>query len=174
LSKQENKEHREYRLKNRYFLQYLFFLSFLVYNVFMKKIHYSKQRELILDYIGRSKHAPSGDEIFYALREELSEVSRSTVFRNLNFLVENKKITRLATPKGPARYELASNSLHAICEICGKSISFNIQSYLEKDIEDLLNEVYNKTNIRTTMKGMNFLGICNQCEKSFKRKKRYE
>lgn len=140
----------------------------------MKKIHYSKQRELILDYIGRSKHAPSGDEIFYALREELSEVSRSTVFRNLNFLVENKKITRLATPKGPARYELASNSLHAICEICGKSISFNIQSYLEKDIEDLLNEVYNKTNIRTTMRGMNFLGICNQCEKSFKRKKRYE
>jgi Fur family ferric uptake transcriptional regulator len=140
----------------------------------MKKIYYSKQRELILDYITRCKKAPSGDEIFYALREELSEVSRSTVFRNLNFLVENKKITRLATPKGPARYELANNSLHAICEICGKSISFNIQSYLEKDIEDLLKDVYNKTNIRTTMKGINFLGICNQCEKNLKRKKRYE
>ena len=134
----------------------------------MKKIYYSKQRELILDYIGRCKHAPSGDEIFYALREELSEVSRSTVFRNLNFLVEHKKISRVVTQSGPTRYEIANDNLHAICEKCGKNISFE----LESNVEDILNEVYKKTSIKSSIKGINFIGICTQCAKNIRRKKK--
>ena len=140
----------------------------------MKRIHYSKQRELILDYFNNTNQASSGDEVFYALKESLSEISRSTVFRNLNFLVKQKKIIRIATPKGPTLYELANNKMHAICEMCGKNISLDLDINLEKDMEIILKDVYNKTNIQSTIKGVTFLGICKQCAKNLKRKKRNE
>ena len=140
----------------------------------MKRVHYSKQRELILDYFNSASQALSGEEVFYALKENVSEISRSTVFRNLNFLVKQGQLTRIATPKGPALYELANNKMYAICEICGKNIGINIDTNLEKDIDIIIKEVYNKTNILSAISGVTFLGICNQCAKILKRKKRNE
>ena len=61
----------------------------------MKATHYSKQRELIIDFISKAKQPLSGDEIFYALKENLNDISRSTIFRNLNFLVEHKIISKV-------------------------------------------------------------------------------
>ena len=134
----------------------------------MKATHYSKQRELIIDFISKAKQPLSGDEIFYALKENLNDISRSTIFRNLNFLVEHKKISRVVTQSGPTRYEIANDNLHAICEKCGKNISFE----LELNLEEVLNEVYKKTSIKSSIKGINFIGICTQCAKNIRRKKK--
>ena len=134
----------------------------------MKATHYSKQRELIIDFISKAKQPLSGDEIFYALKENLNDISRSTIFRNLNFLVEHKKISKVVTQSGPTRYEIANDNLHAICEKCGKNISFE----LESNVEDILNEVYKKTSIKSSIKGINFIGICTQCAKNIRRKKK--
>lgn len=139
----------------------------------MKRTHYSKQRELIIDFISNAEQAPAGDEIFYALKEDLKDISRSTVFRNLNFLVGQKTINKVVTPSGPARYEIANNKSHAICEKCGKNITFELESNID-EVEELLKEVYKKTNIKSTMKGINFMGICTQCAKNIRRKKRNE
>ena len=134
----------------------------------MKATHYSKQRELIIDFISKAKQPLSGDEIFYALKENLNDISRSTIFRNLNFLVEHKKISRVVTQSGPTRYEIANDNLHAICEKCGKNISFE----LELNLEEVLDEVYKKTSIKSSIKGINFIGICTQCAKNIRRKKK--
>ncbi len=134
----------------------------------MKATHYSKQRELIIDFISKAKQPLSGDEIFYALKENLNDISRSTIFRNLNFLVEHKKISRVVTQSGPTRYEITNNNLHAICEKCGKNISFE----LELDLEEVLDEVYKKTSIKSSNQGVNFIGICTQCAKNIRRKKK--
>ena len=134
----------------------------------MKATHYSKQRELIIDFISKAKQPLSGDEIFYALKENLNDISRSTIFRNLNFLVEHKIISKVVTQSGPTRYEIANDNLHAICEKCGKNISFE----LESNVEDILNEVYKKTSIKSSNQGINFIGICTQCAKNIRRKKK--
>ena len=134
----------------------------------MKRMHYSKQRELIVDFIGKAEQPLSGDEIFYALKENLNNISRSTVFRNLNFLVGQNEIIRIVTPSGPARYEIANDMPHATCEKCGKNIGFEIES----NLDDVLNEVYKKSNIKVAIKGINFVGICTQCAKNIKRKKK--
>lgn len=134
----------------------------------MKATHYSKQRELIIDFISKAKQPLSGDEIFYALKENLNDISRSTIFRNLNFLVEHKIISRVVTQSGPTRYEIANDNLHAICEKCGKNISFE----LELNLDEVLDEVYKKTSIKSSIKGINFIGICTQCAKNIRRKKK--
>ena len=134
----------------------------------MKATHYSKQRELIIDFISKAKQPLSGDEIFYALKENLNDISRSTIFRNLKFLVEHKKISRVVTQSGTTRYEITNNNLHAICEKCGKNISFE----LELNLEEILDEVYKKTSIKSSNQGVNFIGICTQCAKNIRRKKK--
>lgn len=134
----------------------------------MKATHYSKQRELIIDFISKAKQPLSGDEIFYALKENLNDISRSTIFRNLNFLVEHQIISKVVTQSGPTRYEIANDNLHAICEKCGKNISFE----LELNLDEVLDEVYKKTSIKSSIKDINFIGICTQCAKNIRRKKK--
>ena len=50
--------------------------------------NYSKQREIILEVIKNNRTHPTAEEIYILVTKKEPKISRSTVYRNINILVE--------------------------------------------------------------------------------------
>ena len=80
----------------------------------------TKQRELILRIINDSFLHMTAEEIYYECSKSISNISLGTVYRNLNNLVESKKIKRIKMPNNIDRYDKNKIHSHVICNKCGK------------------------------------------------------
>ncbi|MCD7753414.1 MAG: transcriptional repressor, partial [Clostridiales bacterium] len=61
----------------------------------MIKRRHSRQRDLIYDYVSATKLHPTAETIYQDLKEVSPGLSRGTVYRNLNQMVEEGRISRL-------------------------------------------------------------------------------
>ena len=83
--------------------------------------NYSKQREIILGVIKELKTHPTAEELYIAVTKKDNKISKSTVYRNINILLESGQIKKISNPVGPDRYDYVSiPHNHVICEKCGK------------------------------------------------------
>ena len=80
---------------------------------------YSRQRELILNYLKGTKEHPSAEQIYAELKPENPALSLSTVYRNLNLLSEYGVIQKLAVGESGERFDAdTSDHGHFICTDC--------------------------------------------------------
>lgn len=119
----------------------------------------TNQRRAILDFLQSGKVHATPEEVYAAVKQKLPRVSKATVYRNLNFLVEKGLIRRLKI-KDVACYEAKRDKHHhVICKKCGRIMDFKsdeLTSYalsLAKDFEEA--EVVSANTI--------FYGICKNC-----------
>lgn len=84
---------------------------------------YSRQREIIKDYIYSVTCHPSAEQIYEVLRSANPRMSLATVYRNLALFRENREIVSVAVVNGHERFDgnIAPHS-HFICRSCGKVI----------------------------------------------------
>ncbi len=117
----------------------------------------TKQRSLILKIINDSSDHLNTDQIYNIARKNIDNISLGTVYRNLNQLVETKKIMRIKTNEGLDRFDnLNVKHHHFVCDKCHNII----------DIFDKIN--LNLTNINgniVTDYEIKFRGICRDCIK---------
>lgn len=126
---------------------------------FMNK--YSKQREAILDVIKQNRIHPTAEEIYHLVLKKEPQISRSTVYRNINILVELGEISKLNMAVGPDRYDyLYKEHTHVICEKCEKIFDF-YYNFDKKAIEKLCLEQIEK---QIDICGITFYGICEDCK----------
>lgn len=121
---------------------------------------FSRQRESIKNFLKATTTHPTADMVYNTLREEYPNISLGTVYRNLNFLVENGEIIRLSCGDGSEHFD--GNPIphnHFICQQC-------------KQVYDLVMEPIDHINL---IAGANFdgeikghvtyfYGICKQCK----------
>ena len=55
----------------------------------------SKQRDIILEVVSNSCEHPSADMVYQEVKKQIPNISLGTVYRNLNLLVELKKIRKI-------------------------------------------------------------------------------
>ncbi|MCD7760418.1 MAG: transcriptional repressor [Clostridiales bacterium] len=85
----------------------------------MIKRRHSRQRDLIYDYVSATKLHPTAEMIYQDLKEVSPGLSRGTVYRNLNQMVEEGRISRL--PFQVERYDGNTHPHpHLVCESCGQ------------------------------------------------------
>lgn len=85
----------------------------------MARIKYSRQREAIKSYLKNTKLHPTANIIYEDLSREYPNISLGTVYRNLNFLVENGEIIRLHCGEDGDRFDAdTSMHYHFLCRIC--------------------------------------------------------
>ena len=78
--------------------------------------NYSRQREEIIKTVKESYNHPTAEYIYKSVKTKDPAVSRSTVYRNLGLLVENKLIIKISMLVGPDRYDYVKEPHnHAIC-----------------------------------------------------------
>jgi len=81
----------------------------------------TRQRELILEEIRRSKAHPSADEVYLMVRKRLPRISLGTVYRNLEILCELGEIRKLDLGVDFKRYDWDPKMhYHIRCLECGQ------------------------------------------------------
>ena len=123
--------------------------------------NYSKQREAILDVMKENRTHPTAEEIYKLVLEKEPQISKSTVYRNINILVDLGKIRKLNMTVGPDRYDyLYKEHSHAICEKCGKIFDFYYDIDKDKISNGLLKQIEKNIDINSII----IYGICEDCK----------
>lgn len=77
---------------------------------------------------------PSADEVYEKVAEICPNISRATVYRDLNRFAENGDILRVQVANAPDRYDLTTCShAHCLCSVCGKVSDYNLRVLPELD-----------------------------------------
>ena len=122
-------------------------------------LKYSRQRELIKDFLmGRCDH-PTADRVYMNVRQQIPNISLGTVYRNLTLLADRGEIQRLRLGDGTDHFD-ADTSLHYhfICDECGC-----VQDLQMDNIDDILNTARAHFDGQITGHMTYFYGTCNRC-----------
>lgn len=83
-------------------------------------LKYSRQRQVIKDFLMTRKDHPTADVVYMNVKQEYPNISLGTVYRNLSLLTELGEIRRLRMGDGVDHYDAdTSQHYHVICTECG-------------------------------------------------------
>ncbi|MGN0493677.1 MAG: Fur family transcriptional regulator [Acutalibacteraceae bacterium] len=119
------------------------------------------QRSLVLETVHRLQNHATADEIYDAVISDYPNISKATVYRNLNALSEMGEIRKLEITGGSDRFDhCINNHCHVKCVRCGGLFDVDMPYVLGLE-----------NNIRDTH-GFDFIGydiifrgICPECKK---------
>ena len=119
----------------------------------------TRQREAILSVLRRTNSHPTADWIYDEVRKIIPNVSKGTIYRNLNILREMGEITELNLKGTVRRYEGRKDKhYHFRCEQCGRVFD------LDEPVDIALDEkVARSTGFKVSYHQLEFRGICNEC-----------
>lgn len=117
------------------------------------------QRSLVLKTVKELQFHATADEVYDTIVKKHSDISRGTVYRNLNLLSDIGEIRKLEMPSGADRFDhICHEHYHTRCIKCGRV--FDVEMDFIADLE---------TNIKDTH-GFKFIGhdiifkgICPEC-----------
>lgn len=122
---------------------------------------------LILGIIERQDYHPTASEIFIEARKTLPGISLGTVYRNIDKLVESKKIIKFAVGENKYRYDfLHVNHDHIRCSCCGR-----VKDLKEIDVSGIKKQIQNESQFSDISIHMEILGACEQCSLEHRKKK---
>lgn len=127
----------------------------------MKQQRNTKQRQMILDAVNNCcHHHPSADEIYLYVRNIDEKISRGTVYRNLNILIENGDISKVKI-SNVERFDCRTDRhYHLMCTKCGalSDLPLPYDDDMDKSIEKQTGYLIDRHKIV-------FEGLCPQCQK---------
>ena len=120
----------------------------------------TNQRKLILNYLRSVKSHPTAKEIYKEVKKKLPQISFGTVYRNLNFLVDDNKILALKSLDSRVHYDgCACSHTHLICEKCSRIYDLEDQNF-----EKILMKKKKTKHGQIKDFRLNFYGLCNNCK----------
>ena len=123
--------------------------------------NYSKQRIEILEELKQMYSHPTAEEVYMEVKAKDNLVSRSTVYRNLNQLVDSNVVKRITTPIGTDRFDYIRDiHNHVVCIKCGKVFDFDYHFNYKR----IKSEVNNQVGVEVVNTGITFEGICSECK----------
>lgn len=122
-------------------------------------LKYSRQRELIKDFLRERRDHPTADIVYRNVRLLNPNISLGTVYRNLALLTDRGEIRRLRLGDGTDHFDAdLSPHYHFICNKCGCVQDLQMDGMA--DIPDL-DSLHFKGKITGQM--TYFYGLCEQC-----------
>lgn len=121
---------------------------------------FSKQRELILNYILNSHEHLTADTIYADLKKDNPELSLGTVYRNLTKLTEIGAIKKVSLPNQVDKFDKnLEPHAHFICDECGSITDINIPG-----MDKFLDKVSDEDGISIRKYDLTLNGICRKCK----------
>ncbi len=121
----------------------------------------SGKRDLIVNVFLRQEGHLSADDLVDLIRREDHKISRATVYRTLQWMVEAGIARKVDFGEGRFRFEHSyrhPRHFHLICKSCNQSSEF-----LSSDIEALLEEVAVARNFSARQSVLQIYGECEAC-----------
>ena len=118
------------------------------------------QRKVILEAILDRKDHPTADQIYETVKAGLPGLSKATVYRVLDILVQVGVVQKVFHTDAVARFDpMVSRHHHATCQLCGQLID------LEPDIvPDIPLPKTDGSGFEITDYSINFTGVCSRCQ----------
>lgn len=121
----------------------------------------SGKRDLIVNVFLRQEGHLSADDLVDLIRREDHKISRATVYRTLQWMVDAGIARKVDFGEGRFRFEHSyrhPRHFHLICKSCNQSSEF-----LSSDIEALLEEVAAARNFAARQSVLQIYGTCEAC-----------
>lgn len=119
------------------------------------------QKTLTLEAVRTMKCHPTADHVYAFVAEKYPEISRATVYRNLNQLCEAGEIGRVKNPYGADRFDhIAGRHFHFICRKCGSLSDVKLA-----DVSHLNELCEAQTGAQVEECNIFFEGLCKNCIK---------
>lgn len=120
------------------------------------------QRALTLKAVQALQSHPTVDEVYEAVLAEHPNISRGTVYRNLNQLSENGEIREIEVPGGADRFDhCCYEHYHVRCLKCGRVFDVDMDY-----ITDLTKAIKDTHGFQFRGYDLIFKGICPACIQS--------
>src|ERR671910_2889451 len=121
----------------------------------------SSKRDLILNVFLKQEGHLSADDLFDITRREDQRISRATVYRTLQWMVDAGIARKVDFGEGRFRFEHSyrhPRHYHLICKDCNRSYEF-----LSSDIEALIEEVATARGFAARQSVLQIHGTCDAC-----------
>jgi Fur family transcriptional regulator, ferric uptake regulator len=121
----------------------------------------SSKRERILGVFLRHEGHLSADDLVDLIRRDDSRISRATVYRTLQWMVDAGVARKVDFGEGRFRFEHSyrhPRHFHLICKTCNRSLEF-----LSSDIEALIEEVASARGFAARQSVLQIYGTCEAC-----------
>ena len=121
----------------------------------------SSKREQIVNVFLRQEGHLSADDLVDLIRKEDHRISRATVYRTLQWMVDAGIARKVDFGEGRFRFEHSYRQprhFHLICKACHRSFEF-----LSSDIEGLVEEVAAARNFSASQSVVQIYGTCEEC-----------
>ena len=120
----------------------------------------TKQRAAILKILRNNRSHPTVDQIYDAVRKEIPNISKGTVYRNLQVLREDGAISELNLNGTLSRYEEKQKGhYHFRCDKCGRV--FDLGEPVDTEINK---RVAARTGFKVSHHQTEFRGLCKDCQ----------
>jgi Fur family ferric uptake transcriptional regulator len=119
------------------------------------------ERQAVFDQLFARHEHVEADELLVRLRARGKKISRATIYRTLELLVDSGIVGRVRIREIGYRYErlrAGEHHDHLICNECGRVIEF-----FEPRIETLQDEVCDRYGFLSISHSHQMRGICRQC-----------
>lgn len=117
----------------------------------------TKYEKQIYDIVNASRSHMTADQIYGELQKVYPDVSRATVYNNLNKLCDLRLIRRVSLEDSSDRYDRIEKHDHLVCQKCGK-ISDICFSALTQSLREQLGEEFLYYDLKLYY-------LCPQCRK---------
>ncbi len=121
----------------------------------------SSKREQIVNVFLRQEGHLSADDLVDLIRKEDQRISRATVYRTLQWMVDAGIARKVDFGEGRFRFEHSYRQprhFHLICKTCSRSFEF-----LSSDVEALVEEVATARGFTVVQSLVQIYGTCDQC-----------
>ena len=119
------------------------------------------QCSLVLNAVNKLKNHATADEVYASIINDYPNISRATVYRNLDKLAKTGQIKKIEVPREAERFDhLIHNHYHIKCLHCGHI--FDVDMPYQEHIED---QIKNKHGFLFLSHEIIFTGICPDCLK---------
>ncbi|WKZ24523.1 MAG: transcriptional repressor [Patescibacteria group bacterium] len=124
----------------------------------------TKVRQELIGYLNKLKKPIDAVELLVYLKKKGIEVNKTTVYRELNFLLKQGVIVDIYFDDDKTYYEIAGlpHHHHLVCRSC-KIVE---DVYAEGDVCLLEKKIMKETNFVIEKHSLEFFGLCRLCQKS--------
>ena len=120
------------------------------------------QRQLVIAAVRFLANHPTAEEVYDRITMEYPDISKGTVYRNLNSLVESGLLGKVSMPSGADRFDhILSKHYHIKCIHCGNFMNVEDLDYFH----DLDQKVGAVTSYKMEHHDIVFNGLCPECQK---------
>ncbi|MGE5236442.1 MAG: Fur family transcriptional regulator [Acidobacteriota bacterium] len=137
-----------------------FFIQYLRDN----NLKVTKERLMLLDELFNSTGHLDADSLLFQLRNQGKRVSRATIYRTLDLLVQCGLARKSRLGREHYVYERVTPGKrhdHMVCTGCGRIIEF-----YDADLDERQREVCLEHNFRPTFYSLQIQGLCSECQSS--------